>query len=844
MADKNLEEYQEKGFYSANTKSRENGFAKFEKDGSYYFALYKDGDIVLLSQAYVGIAGRDNGIESVKKNRRISKRYRFDTRKGGKHGFGLYAGNGQEIAISANYGSKAEAERVAGRLNGTLKGSPKKPAAKQKAVRKASPKKVKAASAGRRGDYKPLKFYQARNGGVKDGFAGFSDGDAHFFTYSENGKIVLISESYTSKAGRDNGIASVSKNKPLKDRYVHRKHKNGKYYFDLRAGNRQEIATSIWYGTAAAGLSGAAILRGEKKTRKAKTAASKKAPRKTNDEDDYQPLAFYNKHTKGRKNGIEKFKGEDGLYYFAVFENGKIRLISEGYPTVGAQETGAASVKKNIKLEKRYDYRGPFKNGKYDFRLKAGNGKEIARSAWYGSAAAAATGAAYLMGTRKRVAPKPRPKAKPKPKAAPIVAAAAVATAAPAMAKAAKPIAPRDKDDDYLKCEEYHGHKVTDVKNNVALFSHSNNKEYFVVYDDDGEVLIRSEAFDSISKRSSELAAVLRLKDNRDNFTRVEKNGFFMDVLKDENGREVGRSCLRKIVPPVAAAPAAVAAPIAAAAPVAAATGGMGWGWLKWLLPFLLLLLFALLGLKYCAPKPAPVPPALVTCWDDSEADSLALCPQKVTCWNGSFVKDASACPVEPPKMIECWDGSEAKTLAACPAEPTPEPLKVEKTPPPAPKAAAPQPVAPKVTANMSRLCSASDSVLFNVPTYATPVSVGRLGTFPEFGDSHGLTPAEFYNKLANRYASNNFDRQYLNYLAKNLGYANGFGDMSAADFSNETLAKGTKGLLGYGEFHGMAYSTLDVTSPRDLEAFRVRAANGTDIHFMKTCGNYMYVCN
>jgi len=80
--------------------------------------------------------------------------------------------------------------------------------------------------------------------------------------------------------------------------------------------------------------------------------------------------------------------------------------------------------------------------------------------------------------------------------------------------------------------------------------------------------------------------------------------------------------------------------------------------------------------------------------------------------------------------------------------------------------------------------------------------------------------------------------------MAKSLGYAGGFSDMSAADFSNETLAKGTKGLLGYGEFHGLAYSQLNVKSPRDLEAFRVRAVNGTDVHFMKTCGNYMYVCN
>jgi len=307
--------------------------------------------------------------------------------------------------------------------------------------------------------------------------------------------------------------------------------------------------------------------------------------------------------------------------YFAYFENGKIRLISEGYPTSTARDTGVASVEKNIKLPKRYDYRGPFKNGKYDYRLKAGNGKEIARSIWYGSAAAAATGAAYLMGTRKR------PVKKAKPKAAPIVAAAAVATAsaAPAMAKKAAPVPPRDKDDDYLNCEAYHGHKVTDLKNNVAFFSHENNKEYFVVYDENGDVAA-----------------------------------------------------------PVAAAAATV--------PGTAAAGGMGLGWLKWLLPLLLLLLLAFFGLKGCN------------------------------------------------------DGKAAKVTAA---------------------AAAAQ--AEKLAADKA---------------------------------------------------------------------------MAAKKLATEKAAAANKGVLGYGEFHGMAYSQLNVRSSRDLEAFRVRAANGTDIHFMKSCGNYMYVCN
>lgn len=818
MADKNLDDYKQLKFYKDNSKARQNGFAKFEHDEAYYFALYKDGDIALISQSYVNEAGRDNGVESVRKNSKVKMRYHFDTRSGGKHGFGLKAGNGQEIAVSPNYGSKAKAEYVAGRLNGSVKKKIAKP-----------PKTQKSTADGRIENYHPLAFYkQNSGGGVRDGFDSFSKGDAHYFTYNQKGKIVLISESYTSKAGRDNGIASVKKNLPLKTRYQHHVHKNGKHYFDLNAANGQEIATSIWYGSAAASLAGAAALRGEKT----------KSPRKANIEDNYRPLAFYNKHTKGRKNGIEKFKGDDDLYYFAHFENGKIRLISEGYPTTNAQETGAASVEKNIKLANRYDYRGPFKNGKYDYRLKAGNGKEIARSVWYGSAAAAATGAAYLMGTRKR--PAPKPKAKAKPKAAPIAAAAiaTAAVAAPAMAKAARPVPPRDKDDDYLKCEEYHGHKISDERNNVAFFSHSNNKEYFVVYDDDGDVLIRSEGFESISKRSSELNAVLRLKDSADNFTRIEKNGYFMDVLKDENGREVGRSCLRKIVPPVAAAPpvataAAIAAPVAVAAaavPGTAAAGGMGWGWLKWLLPLLLLLLLGFFGLKGC---------------NDGKAAKVAAAAaqaEKVAADKAMAAKTLAAEKAEAAKKMAAEKAAAAAAAVAAAAETAAAEV---VTPEPAP-APAPQPVVtPKaVTANMNRICSASQTLIFNVPTYSTPVSVGRLGTFPEFGDSHGLTPAQFYNKLATRHATNNFDKQYLNYLAKSLGYTNGFSDMSAADFSNETLSKGTKGLLGYGEFHGIAYSQLNVSSSRDLEAFRIRAANGTDVHFMKTCGNYMYVCN
>jgi len=596
MADRKLDEYQPKRFYTQNTKARENGFAKFEKDGAFYFALYQDGDIVMLSQSYKGVAGRDNGIESVRKNRRITKRYRFDRRKGGKHGFGLYAGNGQEIAISANLTSRAEAERVAGRLNGSVKtkrkAAPKKAAPKKKVAAKAAPKK-----------------------------------------------------------------------------------------------------------------------------------------RAKNDEDNYRRLAFYEKHTKGRKNGIESFKGDDGNYYFAHFENGKIRLISESYPTTTARDTGAASVQKNIKLEKRYEYRGPFKNGKYDYRLKAGNGKEIARSVWYGSSAAAATGAAYLMGKRKRTKPKPRT-VKPAPK--PVVK-----TVAP---KVVKPTPPP----------------------------------------------------------------------------------------------------IAKVAAPVAAAAASIPkAPVAAAAApaVAAATGG-GLGFLRWLLPLLLALLAAFFLFKYCKPAPkAPIVAPLVSCWDGTEAENQNACPTKVTCWDGSNVANASACPAEPPKMVTCWDGSEVKDLSSCPAESAPEPV-VEPEPTPDPVTTFAEPV----NANISRICGPSTNVLFDVPNYS-PKTVTYLGSNPQYGNSHGLTPAQFHAKLAAAHRSGGMDQAFLNLMARSLGYSH-FQDMSAADFSEETLANGSKGLLGFSTSHVLQYSKIQTTDTSNLEAFRVRSLNGTDVHIMKTCGNYMYVCN
>ena len=76
----------------------------------------------------------------------------------------------------------------------------------------------------------------------------------------------------------------------------------------------------------------------------------------------------------------------------------------------------------------------------------------------------------------------------------------------------------------------------------------------------------------------------------------------------------------------------------------------------------------------------------------------------------------------------------------------------------------------------------------------------------PEFGDSHGLTSTQFFEKLQAKYAANeNGDRGYLNYLFKSMGYSNGFADAQEYMFSEETLPIGSRGVLGLGKQHHYA---------------------------------------
>ncbi len=74
-----------------------------------------------------------------------------------------------------------------------------------------------------------------------------SNGEYQFNLEAANGQVILTSEGYTAKASCQNGIASVKTNAPLDNRYDRKEAKNGKYYFNLKAGNGEIIGTSQMY---------------------------------------------------------------------------------------------------------------------------------------------------------------------------------------------------------------------------------------------------------------------------------------------------------------------------------------------------------------------------------------------------------------------------------------------------------------------------------------------------------------------------------------------------------------------------------------------------------------------
>ncbi|BBQ83182.1 MULTISPECIES: YegP family protein [Enterobacteriaceae] len=76
-----------------------------------------------------------------------------------------------------------------------------------------------------------------------------SNDQFRFVLKAGNGEIILTSELYTTRAAAEKGIASVRVNSPLDAHYEKKTATNGKFHFNLKAGNHQVIGTSQLYAT-------------------------------------------------------------------------------------------------------------------------------------------------------------------------------------------------------------------------------------------------------------------------------------------------------------------------------------------------------------------------------------------------------------------------------------------------------------------------------------------------------------------------------------------------------------------------------------------------------------------
>lgn len=88
-----------------------------------------------------------------------------------------------------------------------------------------------------------------------------SDGQFRFVLKAGNGETILTSELYKAKTSALNGIDSVKKNAPLDERYERKVDKGGHPRFNLKAANHEIIGTSESYSSEAARDNGIASVK-------------------------------------------------------------------------------------------------------------------------------------------------------------------------------------------------------------------------------------------------------------------------------------------------------------------------------------------------------------------------------------------------------------------------------------------------------------------------------------------------------------------------------------------------------------------------------------------------------
>lgn len=335
---------------------------KHENTGKYYFALLnKKGEIVLRSEGYPTPSARDNGIESVLKNRDQESRWSTEEKRG-LYYLILKAGNHQEIGRSCPYTS--ENEVLALRKN--------------------------ESEATERGmvedDYLICREYEEQLNARHPDYSDFivfkheHTGKYYFAMVNDQNEIVFRSEGYPGPVARDKGLESVRKNREIPER-ISVEEKRGLYYLVIKAGNHQEIGRScpkisesalslLWGGGLLSAASFATVIPGKPVTGKSLSIEK---------DDDYLSCEAYQGHNiHDEANNLAFFEKNDLFYFVFYHEDGTVWLRSEGFINTTNRDKELESVLRNKDKNHMYDH--VEKAGFLLKILKDESGNEIART--------------------------------------------------------------------------------------------------------------------------------------------------------------------------------------------------------------------------------------------------------------------------------------------------------------------------------------------------------------------------------------------------------------------------------------------------------------------------------
>ena len=221
------------------TEANFTAFFHEESKLNFFALLDADGAVLLKSEGYPQEASRENGIQSVIKNRPNRDFYSVKELEG-EYYLSLRAANYREIARTCRH--KTEAEALA--LLPFVTGQQIRKRVVTEAVAAATTTTAAHSNDRREDDYLACHFYENHPSvNPEDGMVKFTheNGKNYFAWYDKNNQLLMRSEGYPTTAARDNGYASVLKNRDLEERYAIEE-KMGYYFAYLKAGNHQEIA--------------------------------------------------------------------------------------------------------------------------------------------------------------------------------------------------------------------------------------------------------------------------------------------------------------------------------------------------------------------------------------------------------------------------------------------------------------------------------------------------------------------------------------------------------------------------------------------------------------------------